>query len=98
MMMVIIYGGITVMEDRKKGVLGRMLVSPLTKTEVFLGKLAGRWLMGLVQALILFVVGQIPPLNLNLGASPWRSLSSPSSPWPWPRSASSSAPSAARRT
>jgi len=70
MMMVIIYGGITVMEDRKKGVLGRMLVSPLTKTEVFLGKLAGRWLMGLVQALILFVVGQIPPLNLNLGSVP----------------------------
>ena len=30
MMMVIIYGGITVMEDRKKGVLGRMLFSPLS--------------------------------------------------------------------
>jgi len=66
MMMVIIYGGITVMEDRKKGVLGRMLFSPLTKGEVFRGKLAGRWLMGLVQALILIVVGRIL-FRLDLG-------------------------------
>jgi ABC-2 type transport system permease protein len=64
--MVIIYGGITVMEDRKKGVLGRMLFSPLTKGEVFRGKLAGRWLMGLVQALILIVVGRIF-FRLDLG-------------------------------
>jgi ABC-2 type transport system permease protein len=70
MMMVIIYGGISVMEDRKKGVLARMLFSPLSKGEVFQAKLLGRWGMGVVQALILFVVGQIPPLNLNLGNVP----------------------------
>ena len=70
MMMVIIYGGISVMEDRKKGVLARMLFSPLSKGEVFQAKLLGRWGMGVVQALILFAVGQIPPLNLNLGNVP----------------------------
>ena len=69
MMMVIIYGGITVMEDRKKGVLSRMLFSPLSKADVFLAKLAGRWLMGVVQALILFVVGRIL-FKLDLGSVP----------------------------
>lgn len=66
MMMVIIYGGITVMEDRKKGVLARMLFSPLSKGEVFQAKLLGRWGMGLVQALILIAVGRII-FKLNLG-------------------------------
>ncbi|MCK7468635.1 MAG: ABC transporter permease [Desulfosudis oleivorans] len=69
MMMVIIYGGITVMEDRKKGVLARMLFSPLSKGEVFQAKLLGRWAMGLLQALILIVVGQIF-FKLNLGSLP----------------------------
>lgn len=69
MMMVIIYGGITVMEDRKKGVLSRMLFSPLSKGEVFQAKLLGRWGMGLVQALILFVVGRIF-FKLDLGSVP----------------------------
>lgn len=69
MMMVIIYGGITVMEDRKKGILGRMLFSPLSTFEVFQAKLAGRWLMGLLQALILIVVGKVF-FRLNLGNFP----------------------------
>jgi ABC-2 type transport system permease protein len=69
MMMVIIYGGITVMEDRKKGILERMLFSPLSTFEVFQAKLAGRWLMGLLQALILIVVGKIF-FRLNLGNFP----------------------------
>ena len=69
MMMVIIYGGITVMEDRKTGVLARMLFSPLTKGQVFRAKLLGRWMMGLVQALILIVVGKIF-FKLNLGNTP----------------------------
>jgi len=69
MMMVIIYGGITVMEDRKKGVLGRMLFSPLSPGDVFQAKLLGRWSMGLLQALMLFTVGKIF-FRLNLGSVP----------------------------
>lgn len=69
MMMVIIYGGITVMEDRKKGTLSRMLFSPLSKGEVFWAKLLGRWGMGLVQALILFAVGRVL-FKLDLGSVP----------------------------
>ncbi|MGB7295295.1 MAG: ABC transporter permease [Candidatus Aminicenantales bacterium] len=69
MMMVIIYGGITVMEDRKKGVLGRMLFSPLSTGDVFQAKLLGRWSMGLLQALMLITVGKIF-FRLNLGSLP----------------------------
>jgi ABC-2 type transport system permease protein len=69
MMMVIIYGGITVMEDRKKGVLGRMLFSPLSTGDVFQAKLLGRWSMGLLQALMLIAVGKIF-FRLDLGSLP----------------------------
>jgi len=69
MMMVLIYGGITVMEDRKKGILGRLLFSPLSTGELFQAKLLGRWLMGLLQALMLIVVGKIF-FRLNLGSFP----------------------------
>jgi ABC-type multidrug transport system permease subunit len=69
MMMVIIYGGVTVMEDRKKGILGRMLFSPLSTTDVFQAKLLGRWSMGLLQALMLIAVGKIF-FHLDLGSPP----------------------------
>lgn len=69
MMMVILYGGITVMEDRKKGIMGRMLFSPLSTGGLFQAKLLGRWLMGMMQALLLFTVGKIF-FKLDLGNIP----------------------------
>ena len=69
MMMVMIYGGISVMEDRRKGILGRMLFSPLSTGGIFLAKLLARWLMGLVQALMLIAVGKLF-FHLNLGNFP----------------------------
>jgi ABC-2 type transport system permease protein len=69
MMMVMIYGGITVMEDRKRGVLARLLYSPLSPGGLFRAKLLGRWLMGLLQALMLFAVGKAF-FKLNLGNVP----------------------------
>jgi len=69
MMMVLIYGGVTVMEDRKKGVLSRLLFSPLSPGALYQAKLLARWLMGMLQALMLFVVGKIF-FRLNLGDVP----------------------------
>ena len=66
MMMVMIYGGITVMEDRKKRVLGRILFSATSFGELFGGKFLGRVLMGLLQAAILLFTGKIF-FQLNLG-------------------------------
>ena len=66
MMMVLIYGGISVMVDRKRGALARILSGPVSRGQLFLGKFLGRLLMGLVQALILLAVGKIL-FHLNLG-------------------------------
>lgn len=66
MMMVFIYGGISVMMDRKAGVLTRILFSSVTIGQLFGGKFLGRLLMGLLQAGILIATGLLF-FNLNLG-------------------------------
>jgi ABC-2 type transport system permease protein len=66
LMMVFIYGGISVMMDRQRGVLSRILFSSASIGELFGGKFLGRMMMALVQALILIVTGLLF-FNLNLG-------------------------------
>ena len=66
MMMVLIYGGVAVMEDRKRGVLERILFSATSFGELFGGKFLGRVLMGLLQAAILLLTGKLF-FHLNLG-------------------------------
>ena len=66
MMMVLIYGGISVMEDRKRRVLARILYSSTSFAELFSGKFLGRVLMGLLQSAILIAAG-ILFFHLNLG-------------------------------
>lgn len=66
MMMVLIYGGISVMEDRRRRVLARILYSSASTAELFGGKLLGRLLMGLLQSAILVAAGLLF-FRLNLG-------------------------------
>ena len=66
MMMVLIYGGISVMMDRKNGVLSRILFSSASIPELWGGKFLGRLMMGVLQALILIITG-ILFFGLNLG-------------------------------
>ncbi|MBN2399510.1 MAG: ABC transporter permease [Candidatus Aminicenantes bacterium] len=66
MMMVLIYGGVMVLEDRKNRVMERILFSATSFGELFNGKLLGRLLMGLMQAAILIIAGKIF-FHLNLG-------------------------------
>ncbi len=66
MMMVLIYGGVMVLEDRKNRVMERILFSATSFGELFGGKFLGRVLMGLLQAAILIVAG-IVFFHLNLG-------------------------------
>jgi ABC-type multidrug transport system permease subunit len=67
MMMVLIYGGISVMEDRKNRVLARILCSSASFAELFGGKWLGRLLMGLLQSAILVAAGLLF-FHLNLGS------------------------------
>jgi len=66
MMMVLVYGGISVMEDRKRRVLARILYSSASFAELFAGKFLGRVLMGLLQSAILIAAGKLF-FHLNLG-------------------------------
>ncbi len=66
MMMVLIYGGIVVMEDRQHGILTRVLFSSTSIGELWGGKFLGRLIMGLIQAFILVIAGKLF-FNLNLG-------------------------------
>ncbi|MCP5051658.1 MAG: ABC transporter permease [bacterium] len=66
LMMVFIYGGISVMIDRQKGNLSRILYSSVSIGELWGGKFLGRIIMALLQALILIVTG-ILFFRLNLG-------------------------------
>ncbi|MCP5052571.1 MAG: ABC transporter permease, partial [bacterium] len=66
LMMVLIYGGVSVMIDRKRGVLSRVLFSSVSIPQLWAGKFLGRLLMGIVQALILIITGLLF-FNLNLG-------------------------------
>lgn len=66
LMMVFIYGGITVMIDRQKGTLSRIMFSATSMSELWAGKFLGRLKMAIIQALILIITGKIL-FNLNLG-------------------------------
>ena len=66
LMMVLIYGGITVMIDRNKGILSRILFSSASIGELWGGKFLGRLFLGILQALILIITGKLF-FHLNLG-------------------------------
>jgi ABC-2 type transport system permease protein len=48
-------GAISILEDRRQGVLQRMIVSPTPRMVILLGKLFGTFISALVQLVILFV-------------------------------------------
>ena len=66
MIMILIYGGITVMIDRQQGILTRILFSPASLAQLWWGKFFGRLGIGLVQALIIVVAG-LAFFHFNLG-------------------------------
>ncbi|MCP4152359.1 MAG: ABC transporter permease [bacterium] len=66
LMMVLIYGGVTVMTDRKRRVLLRIMYSSASIVELWGGKYLGRLMLGLLQAFILIVTGKLF-FGLNLG-------------------------------
>lgn len=58
LIIVFIYAGEILMEEREKGMLSRIRISPLSGNQLFLGKWIGTTAIGLVQISILIVVGR----------------------------------------
>jgi len=62
-------GGVAVlMRERRQGTLARMATLPLRRSEVIGGKILARFLTGILQFLIVFVVGVV--IGLDFGRSP----------------------------
>jgi len=55
---VLMYGGINLLEERRKGQLERIYLSPATFSSIIGGKWLGRIIIGMFQIFILFVLGK----------------------------------------
>ncbi len=53
----VLYGGITLAMDKSGGQYKRLHAAPLSPTAIFVGKMAGRMLMPLIQAMLLLLLG-----------------------------------------
>jgi len=68
MMNLMIFGGATVAAERRNGVIRRMMVHPVGKLELVMGKIYGLMLLGAVQIVFFLVVGKFA-MGVNLGAN-----------------------------
>jgi ABC-2 type transport system permease protein len=62
-------GAITLIQERQEGTLRRLLVMPVSKVAVLAGKLVGVFLTGILQIVILIVVGALA-FSVPWGQSP----------------------------
>ncbi len=58
LMNLLIFGGVSVAEERSSGILRRLAVYPIRRWELVIGKVYGRFLLGLVQISFFLLLGQ----------------------------------------
>ncbi len=68
MMNLLIFGGSTIAAERRNGVIKRLMLHPVTRMEIVLGKIYGLLLLGLVQIVFFLAVGKFL-FHVNLGAN-----------------------------
>jgi len=57
--MIVTYGGVSLVHDRVNGRLPRLFASPLSRFEVYSGKVLSRVLLGMLQAAVLLLFGSL---------------------------------------
>jgi len=57
LMTVLIYGGVTMCQEKTTGLLSRTAVTPINRAGIFLGKLGGRFFVGLAQVAVMVIAG-----------------------------------------
>jgi ABC-type multidrug transport system permease subunit len=68
MMNLLIFGGVAIAAERRSGVIKRLMVLPITRGELVMGKIYGLMLLGVVQILFFLAVGKYL-FHVNLGAN-----------------------------
>ncbi len=69
LMMTLIYGAFFLTLEKRQGLLRRQATLPLSRSTLFLGKLAGRLLLAVIQAILLLLAGRYL-FGVSLGSSP----------------------------
>ena len=69
LMMTLIYGAVFLTLEKRQGMIRRQAALPLSRRSIFLGKLAGRMLLALAQAVLLLLAGRFL-FGLSWGVSP----------------------------
>src|SRR6185295_14025734 len=69
LMMTLIYGGVFLTVERREGMLRRQVTLPLSRRDLFLGKLAGRLLVAAIQMVVLLAIGHFV-FGVDFGRSP----------------------------
>ncbi len=65
---VLMYGGISILQERRRGILARLSISPASFTDIIAGKWASRVALGVIQIGILLAAGRLL-FKVNLGTS-----------------------------
>ena len=65
---VLMYGGITILQERREGILERLSVSPASFTDIIGGKWLSRVILGMIQIAVLFIAGRLL-FKVDLGTS-----------------------------
>jgi len=68
MMNLLIFGGATIAAERRNGVIKRLMVFPLARWELVMGKIYGLFLLGIAQIAFFLVVGKFL-FHVNLGSN-----------------------------
>ena len=68
MMNLLIFGGATIAAERRNGVIRRLMVYPVARLELVMGKIYGLMLLGMVQIVFFLLVGRFL-FHVNLGAN-----------------------------
>jgi len=68
MMNLLIFGGATIAAERRNGVIRRLMLHPVTRLELVMGKIYGLMLLGVVQVVFFLAVGKFL-FHVNLGAN-----------------------------
>lgn len=68
MMNLLIFGGVTIAAERRNGVIKRLMIYPVRRFELVMGKIYGLILLGLAQILFFLAVGKFL-FHVNLGAN-----------------------------
>jgi ABC-type multidrug transport system permease subunit len=68
LMNLLIFGGATMAAERRNGIIKRLMVHPVTRGQLVMGKIYGLMLLGTVQILFFLAVGRFA-FHVNLGAN-----------------------------